>query len=90
MSAEERSEVEYSFKTNLTDIIVSTPTLAQGINLPAKNVVIFDLQRWNAFKSSNEFLEDYEFLQMRGRAGRPREPGLVQGRPAGARHADGD
>lgn len=71
LTYEERRSVENKFLSGDIKIVVSTPTLAQGINLPATFVVLFDLSRWNGFKSENELIEDYEILQMRGRAGRP-------------------
>jgi replicative superfamily II helicase len=66
-----RRAVESGFKDGEIRVVSSTPTLAQGINLPATVVAMFDLSRWNGFAGQNELIEDYEILQMRGRAGRP-------------------
>lgn len=68
---EKKKLIEENFKKGNIRIIFCTPTLAQGINLPCTNVIIYDLSRWNSFISDFELLEHYELGQMRGRAGRP-------------------
>ena len=47
LSAEERSIVEKYFRQGEIRILTSTTTLAMGVNLPAKNVIL-DLQLWQA------------------------------------------
>jgi len=70
LDGEERTLVETQFIKGRIKVLFATPTLAQGINLPAKNIVMFDLKRWSIFKGDHEFIEHYEVKQMSGRAGR--------------------
>ena len=51
--------------------LCATPTLAAGVNLPAKRVIIRDLSRWESSFQSNQPLPVLEVQQMLGRAGRP-------------------
>lgn len=41
-----RSRTEGAFRTRVLDAIVATPSLAEGVNLPAKVVLLYDLARW--------------------------------------------
>ena len=50
--------------------IVATPTLASGVNLPARRVIIRDLKRFE--NGMSRWLSVMEVQQMLGRAGRPR------------------
>ena len=50
-------------------MITATPSLMYGVNLPSKNVVIRDYNRWTDQGQTNIPVFDYE--QMSGRAGRP-------------------
>ena len=51
--------------------IVATPTLAQGVNLPASRVVVRDTRRWSTVAARSMPLPVMEVRQMMGRAGRP-------------------
>ena len=66
----QRKLVEQSFRQGLIKFIVSTPTLALGVNLPANTVVISLIYRYGA--SRMELLPAMEVAQMSGRAGRPK------------------
>ena len=68
----QRRIIEDSFKEGDLQCIVATPTLAQGVNLPARRVVIRDFRRWNAAASASMPLSIMEIRQMLGRAGRPK------------------
>lgn len=57
--------IEKSFAKRFLHTIVSTTTLMQGINLPAKNIIIR-----NPSVARNENLTGYEFSNLKGRAGR--------------------
>lgn len=73
LSSEERSIVEHSFRDGAVRVLFSTSTLAMGLNLPVKNVVL-DGKRWQYLKRYGRWsLEDVsksEYENMSGRAGR--------------------
>ncbi|MBL6733241.1 MAG: DEAD/DEAH box helicase [Candidatus Poseidonia sp.] len=66
----QRKEVESAFKTGLLVALTATPTLAAGVNLPARRVLVRDLKRWDDGMSRP--LPVMEVRQMLGRAGRPK------------------
>jgi helicase len=74
----QRAEVERSFRKGLIKVVCATPTLAMGVNLPSRRVIIRDYRRYVVPDSLEE--ERYggmepisvlEFHQLCGRAGRP-------------------
>ena len=67
----ERSVVEEGFRKGLIKCISSTPTLAAGLNLPARRVIIRDYHRFAAGEGMQP-IPASEYHQMAGRAGRPR------------------
>jgi helicase len=67
----ERALVESLFKQGLLRALAATPTLAAGVNLPARRVVVRDLFRYDA-NEGNRPIPVLEYKQMAGRAGRPR------------------
>ncbi|MDD1695819.1 MAG: DEAD/DEAH box helicase, partial [Methanoregula sp.] len=71
LSRPERSVVEEGFRKGLIKCISSTPTLAAGLNLPARRVVIRDYHRFAAGEGMQP-IPVSEYHQMAGRAGRPR------------------
>ena len=71
LSAAQRRIVETAFKDRHLRTIVATPTLAAGINLPAKRVVVRDVRRYDSMYG-NMPIPVLEIKQMLGRAGRPR------------------
>ncbi len=66
----QRKIVEDAFKNRLVKVIIATPTLAAGINLPSRTVIVRDLARFNGEKMV--YLPVMEIKQMLGRAGRPK------------------
>ena len=64
-----RALVESAFRNRTLDAICATPTLAAGVNVPARRVVVRDQQRYTG--SGTEWLPVLEVHQMCGRAGRP-------------------
>lgn len=66
-----RKIVEDNFKNNLIKVICSTPTLAAGVNLPARCVIMRDFKRYEAGLGST-FIPTFEYKQCAGRAGRPK------------------
>ncbi|MBO3802743.1 MAG: DEAD/DEAH box helicase [Candidatus Brockarchaeota archaeon] len=66
-----REVVESFFKKGLIKALAATPTLAAGVNLPARVVAITSLRRYDHVLGSKE-ISIMEYKQMAGRAGRPR------------------
>ena len=66
-----RRYVEKLFKNNMIKVIVATPTLAAGVNLPARRVILADYRRFNVEIGRYEMIPVMEYKQMAGRAGRP-------------------
>jgi helicase len=67
-----RRVVERAFREGLLKILCATPTLAAGVNLPARTVIINSLSRYNSEWGQNEDIGVLEYKQFCGRAGRPR------------------
>ncbi|ADN49929.1 DEAD/DEAH box helicase [Vulcanisaeta distributa] len=65
-----RSIVENSFRDRLIKAVVATTTLAAGVNLPARRVIIHEYRRYEPGIGMEE-LPVMEYKQMAGRAGRP-------------------
>ena len=60
--------VEAAFSQGLIKVVYATETLALGINMPAKSVVIDKLTKWTG--DHHEFLTPAQYTQLTGRAGR--------------------
>jgi helicase len=71
LSRAERSVVEEGFRKGWIKCISSTPTLAAGLNLPARRVIIRDYLRFSAGEGMQP-IPVSEYHQTAGRAGRPR------------------
>jgi ATP-dependent RNA helicase HelY len=63
-----KETVERLFQQGLIKVVFATETLALGINMPAKTVVIEDL--WKFSGERHELLTPGEYTQLTGRAGR--------------------
>ena len=72
LTGRQRGIIEDAFRQGDLVGIVATPTLAQGVNLPARTVVIRDYRRWSAAAGMSMPLPVMEVMQMMGRAGRPK------------------
>lgn len=70
LTARQRKYVEDNFRNGNIKCIVATPTLAAGINLPARRVIVRDTKRFES-NSGNTPIPVMEVKQMCGRAGRP-------------------
>ena len=68
--AKQRELIEDNFKSGAIKIICSTPSLAMGVDLPAYRAIIKDLKRYGS--RGMAFIPVLEYLQMAGRAGRPK------------------
>ena len=67
---DQRRLVEQGFRENRIKVIASTPTLAAGLNLPARRVLIKSYRRYE-YGSGMVPIPVIEYRQMAGRAGRP-------------------
>lgn len=70
LELELRRIVEEGFRKGVIKAVVSTTTLAAGVNLPARRVVITDVRRYDPLLGVEE-IPVMEYRQMAGRAGRP-------------------
>ena len=70
LTARQRKYVEDNFRNGNIKCIIATPTLAAGINLPARRVIVRDTKRFES-NSGNTPIPVMEIKQMCGRAGRP-------------------
>jgi len=66
-----RKLIENSFREGKIKVLTATPTLAFGVNLPARTVVIQDYRRYEPGYGFYP-ISVLEYKQMAGRAGRPR------------------
>ncbi len=66
----QRAAVENAFRIGKIRIICCTPTLAAGLDLPAYRAIIRDLKRYG--NHGMDWIQVLEYLQMSGRAGRPK------------------
>ena len=66
-----RQIVENAFRNGIIKILFSTPTLAAGVNLPARRVVIASIFRYDYEYGGNIPLTILQYKQLCGRAGRP-------------------
>ncbi len=70
LTFKQRRYVEENFRNGNIKCIVATPTLAAGINLPARRVIVRDTTRFES-NTGNTPISVMEVKQMCGRAGRP-------------------
>lgn len=63
-----KQTIEELFSLGLLKLVFATETLAVGVNLPARSVVIEKLTKFNG--ESHELLKPSQFTQLTGRAGR--------------------
>jgi helicase len=66
-----RKIIENLFKQGKIKVLASTPTLAFGVNLPARTVIVQDYRRYEP-GYGNYPISVLEYKQMAGRAGRPK------------------
>ncbi|KAL2892261.1 DExH-box ATP-dependent RNA helicase DExH12 [Bienertia sinuspersici] len=71
MARADRQLVEELFADGHVQVLVSTTTLAWGVNLPAHTVIIKGTQIYNPEKGAWTELSPLDVMQMLGRAGRP-------------------
>jgi helicase len=66
-----RKIIEDAFREGKIKVLTATPTLAFGVNLPARTVIIQDYRRYEA-EYGYYPISVLEYKQMAGRAGRPK------------------
>ena len=66
-----REIIETEFRSGKIKILSATPTLAAGVNLPARRVIISSILRYDAKFAGNTPISVLEYKQLCGRAGRP-------------------
>ncbi len=71
LARDHRSLVEEAFRERLIKVVSATPTLAAGVNTPARRVVVRDWRRYDGTVGGMAPLSVLEVHQMMGRAGRP-------------------
>ena len=71
LEAEHRRIVEDYYRARAIKLLAATPTLAAGVNLPARRVVVADMTRYSAERGGNAEISVLDYRQMAGRAGRP-------------------
>ena len=70
LGSRERKLIETAFRNNLLKVVCATPTLAAGVNLPARRVVIAGYTRFS--RGYRSHIRVLEYKQQAGRAGRPK------------------
>ncbi len=70
LTVEQRKAIEEGFRKGVIKVIFSTPTLAAGVNLPARRVVVEDYRRYS-YQEGMNMIKVIEYKQFAGRAGRP-------------------
>jgi helicase len=71
LAPQPRKIVEDSFREGKIKLVSATPTLAAGVNLPARRVIIGSYQRYDTGFGRSP-ISVLEYKQMAGRAGRPK------------------
>ncbi len=70
LTSKQKELVQDNFRSGNVKIICCTPTLAAGVDLPAFRTIIRDLKRFGV--RGYTYIPVLEYLQMSGRAGRPK------------------
>jgi helicase len=71
LDPDHRSLVEEAFRDRSVKVVCATPTLAAGVNTPARRVIVRDWRRYDGDYGGMKPLDTLEVHQMCGRAGRP-------------------
>jgi len=77
LSNAQRKFVEKMFREGNIKCLVATPTLAAGVNLPARTVIVRDISRFT--EDGIVEIPPFEIKQMLGRAGRPKYDSYGEG-----------
>ena len=71
LGGKHRKLIEDGFREGKVKVLVATPTLAFGVNLPARTVIVHEYRRYEAGYGYYP-ISVLEYKQMAGRAGRPK------------------
>tara|TARA_B100000029_G_scaffold324890_1_gene317334 strand:- start:63487 stop:65661 length:2175 start_codon:yes stop_codon:yes gene_type:complete len=71
VSNQQRQIIESGFRDRKIKIICATPTLAAGVNLPARRVILSSYLRYDMQYGGMSPISVLDYKQMCGRAGRP-------------------
>ncbi len=71
LSQQCREVVEKAYTKGIVKLIVATPTLAYGVNLPARRVILSSVMRYDLEQGGYVPIRIMEYKQFCGRAGRP-------------------
>ena len=66
-----RQIIESEFRNGRIKMLTATPTLAAGVNLPARRVIISNISRYDSKIGTTKPISVLEYKQLCGRAGRP-------------------
>lgn len=83
-----RTIIETEFKNRKIKFLTATPTLAAGVNLPARRVIIPSVMRYG--NTGLEKISVLEYKQMCGRAGRPQYDDIGESIIISKRYSDLD
>lgn len=67
-----RKLVEDAFRNGVIRVLAATPTLAAGVNLPARRVVVASILRYDSDYGGSVPISVLDYKQLCGRAGRPK------------------
>lgn len=70
LTHDQRSIIEEAFRKGAIKVVYATPTLAAGVNLPARRVIVEDYKRYSGVVGFEQ-IKVIEYKQFAGRAGRP-------------------
>lgn len=71
LTASHRKIIEDAFRDGMIKVVSATPTLAAGVNLPARMVIVSSYERYES-NYGRYPITVLEYKQMAGRAGRPK------------------
>lgn len=71
LAERQRSIIEEEFRAGTIKLLASTTTLAAGINLPARRVIVSNISRYDVKSGTTRGISVLEYKQLCGRAGRP-------------------
>ena len=71
LASYQRAVIENLFRKGCIKILFATPTLAAGVNLPARRVVVDSIYRYVPGSGVSVPIKVAEYRQLAGRAGRP-------------------